>query len=151
MENKRIIQYIERFENSSLTSIEIEDGEFKLKMTKESENIATACKTKNENANINKEKNGFADLKMEQRETDIRYTAVKAPIVGIFYSAPLPDAEDYAEVGKKVKAGDVLCLIEAMKMMNELKAPVDGIIREIHSENGQLVEFNQILFEVEPC
>ena len=71
--------------------------------------------------------------------------------MGVFYAAPSPNDPSYVKEGDQVKAGQVLCLVEAMKMMNELKSPADGIIRSIKGVNGELVEFDQILFEVEPC
>lgn len=76
---------------------------------------------------------------------------VKAPLVGVYYAAPSPDELPYVKVGDKVEKGQVLCLVEAMKMMNELKAPAAGTIRSAKGVNGQLVEFDQVLFEVEPC
>jgi len=75
---------------------------------------------------------------------------IKAPIVGTFYSAPAPDADPYVQVGDRVKTGDVLCIIEAMKLMNEIEAEVAGTIREIFVENGQPVEFDQPLFLIDP-
>lgn len=74
---------------------------------------------------------------------------IKSPIVGTFYSAPSPDAPAFAAVGKKVKKGDTLCIIEAMKMMNELEAERDGVIARVLAQNGQLVEYGQPLFEME--
>jgi acetyl-CoA carboxylase biotin carboxyl carrier protein len=75
---------------------------------------------------------------------------VKSPMVGTFYRAPAPDAPVYVEVGSVVSAETVLCLIEAMKLMNEIKAEVHARILEVLVENGQPVEFNQPLFVVEP-
>lgn len=75
-------------------------------------------------------------------------TEIKSPMVGVFYAAPAPDAQPYMTVGKKVKKGDVLCIIEAMKLMNEITAEVDGEIVDICVENGQVVEYAQILFKV---
>lgn len=75
---------------------------------------------------------------------------IKAPIVGTYYAAPGPDAAPYIQVGDRVKPGDVLCIIEAMKLMNEIEAEVSGTIREIFVENGQPVEFDQPLFLIEP-
>ncbi len=72
--------------------------------------------------------------------------AVKSPMVGVFYSAPSPDEEAFVAVGDKVKKGDVLCIIEAMKLMNEITAEQDGEIAEICAEDGGLVEFGQTLF-----
>lgn len=76
---------------------------------------------------------------------------VKAPLVGIFYEAPAPGEEPFVKEGQKVKKGDVLCVIEAMKMMNELKADVDGTVKKVDVKNGDAVEFGQVLFEVERC
>ena len=72
--------------------------------------------------------------------------AVKAPLVGVFYSAPSPEEKPYVQVGDKVKSGQVLCLIEAMKMMSEITAPKDGVIKEIYAKNQDVVEFEQDLF-----
>ncbi len=76
---------------------------------------------------------------------------VKAPLVGIFYEAPAPGEEPFVKEGQKVKKGDVLCVIEAMKMMNELKADVDGTVKKVDVKDGDAVEFGQVLFEVERC
>ena len=75
-------------------------------------------------------------------------TLVLAPTVGVFYSAPGPDARPFVEVGDQVKKGDTLCIIEAMKLMNEIPAEVDGTVAEICVSNGQVVEFNQPLFRI---
>ena len=75
-------------------------------------------------------------------------TLVLAPTVGVFYSAPSPDARPFVEVGDQVKKGDTLCIIEAMKLMNEIPAELDGTVAEICVGNGQVVEFNQPLFRI---
>ena len=76
-------------------------------------------------------------------------TAVKSPIVGTFYRAADPNSPPFVSVGDRVKVGQVLCIIEAMKLMNEIEADVAGVIREILVENGQPVEFGQALFLIE--
>ncbi|MGB1779553.1 MAG: acetyl-CoA carboxylase biotin carboxyl carrier protein [Longimicrobiales bacterium] len=75
---------------------------------------------------------------------------VTSPMVGTFYRAPAPDAPSYVDVGSKVSPGDTLCIIEAMKLMNELECEVSGTIAEICVENAQPVEFGQVLFRVDP-
>lgn len=75
-------------------------------------------------------------------------TPVTSPMVGVFYAAPAPDKEPYVSVGTKVSKGDVLCLIEAMKLMNEVTAEKSGEIVEICVENGQVVEYGQPLFMI---
>ena len=74
--------------------------------------------------------------------------SVTSPMVGVFYRAPAENAEPYVKVGDAVKAGTVLCLVEAMKMMNEITAECDGTIAEICVENGQVVDFGKELFRI---
>ena len=73
---------------------------------------------------------------------------VKSPMVGVFYSAPAENAEPYVKVGDKVTKGQTLCIVEAMKLMNELTAEQDGVISEICVENGQVVDYGMTLFEM---
>ena len=73
---------------------------------------------------------------------------INSPMVGTFYRAPSPGAKPFADVGQKVKAGDTVCIIEAMKLLNELETEYDGVIKEILVENGQPVEFGQPLFVI---
>jgi len=75
---------------------------------------------------------------------------IKSPMVGTFYSAPEPGAQPYAKVGTRVNTGQVVCIIEAMKIMNEIEAEVAGLVREVCVENAQPVEFGQPLFRVDP-
>lgn len=77
------------------------------------------------------------------------YTELKSPIVGIFYRAPMENAEPFVKPGDRVKKGDVLGIVEAMKLMNEISSEVDGIVREICVENGQAVDFGCPLFRIE--
>jgi acetyl-CoA carboxylase biotin carboxyl carrier protein len=75
---------------------------------------------------------------------------IKSPMVGTFYAAPEPGAEPYVTVGSRVSSGQVVCIIEAMKIMNEIESEVTGVIREILVENAQPVEFGQTLYRVDP-
>ncbi len=81
--------------------------------------------------------------------TDSRIHEVKSPIVGTFYRAPAPDAESYVQIGQMVQAGEVLCIVEAMKLMNEIESDISGKIVKACVENGQPVEYNQTLFHIE--
>lgn len=74
---------------------------------------------------------------------------IKAPMVGVFYQAASPEAEPYVTVGKTVKKGDTVCIIEAMKLMNEIQAEEDGTIKEILAKNGDIIEYGQPLFVIE--
>lgn len=75
---------------------------------------------------------------------------VRSPIVGTFYRSPSPNADSYVQVGSQVTKGAVLCIIEAMKLMNEIESDFSGKIVKIHVENSQPVEYNQLLFSIEP-
>lgn len=77
------------------------------------------------------------------------YHEIKSPMVGTFYRAPAPDAEAYVQVGDRVKQGQTLCIVEAMKLMNEIEADADGVVKEILVDNAQPVEFGQVLFHID--
>ena len=79
------------------------------------------------------------------------YSEITSPMVGTFYRASSPDSDPFADVGSRIRPGDPLCIIEAMKLMNELEAEIDGVIREVCVANGEPVEYGQVLFRVEPA
>jgi acetyl-CoA carboxylase biotin carboxyl carrier protein len=80
-----------------------------------------------------------------------KYHEVRSPIVGTFYSAPAPNADPYVQIGSSVQEGTILCIIEAMKLMNEIESDTAGKVAQILVQNGQPVEYNQPLFLVEPA
>ena len=84
------------------------------------------------------------------KESAVKTVEIKAPIVGTFYRAPSPDAPPFVEMGAKIEAGQVVCIIEAMKLMNEIKSEVSGKVVDILIENGDPVEFGTVLFLIEP-
>ncbi len=75
---------------------------------------------------------------------------IKSPIVGTFYSSPSPDSDAYVKVGSRVDPDTVVCIVEAMKVMNEIKAEVSGTIAEVKVQNGQALEYGQVIFKVKP-
>jgi acetyl-CoA carboxylase biotin carboxyl carrier protein len=81
---------------------------------------------------------------------DVDLAIIKSPIVGTFYRAPEPDAKPFADVGQMVKKGEVLCIIEAMKLMNEINAECDGEVVKVFVENGQAVHYGERLFAIKP-
>lgn len=85
-----------------------------------------------------------------EKKVEKKYHEIKSPIVGTFYRAPSPDAEPYVKVGDVVHVGQVLCIVEAMKLMNEIESDVNGKIVQILVENAQPVEYGQTLFLIEP-
>lgn len=87
----------------------------------------------------------------EERDAGVdfnRLTEVKSPLVGVFYAAPSPEAEPYVKIGSTVKKGDVLCIVEAMKLMNEIVAEQDGTVVDVCAHNGDVVEYGQTLFKL---
>ena len=79
-----------------------------------------------------------------------RYLEVKSPMVGTYYAAPEPGAKPYLSVGDRISKGQILCIIEAMKIMNEIESEFDGIVKEILAQNSHPVEYGQVLFRVDP-
>jgi acetyl-CoA carboxylase biotin carboxyl carrier protein len=83
-------------------------------------------------------------------DTESRYVEIKAPMVGTFYSAPAPDASPYVKPDQRIEMGQVVCIVEAMKLMNEIESETTGRVIKALVENGQPVEFGQVLFLVDP-
>lgn len=93
---------------------------------------------------------GTSPAAEQKSKVEKKYHEIRSPIVGTFYRAPSPDAEPYVEVGHQVKEGDVLCIVEAMKLMNEIESDVTGKIVKVVVDNAKPVEYNQVLFLVDP-
>ena len=87
-------------------------------------------------------------INLSEKDEADSFHSVKSPLVGVFYAAPAENAEPYVSVGESVKKGQVLCIIEAMKLMNEITAEEDGVILEITAANGQIVEYGSELFRM---
>jgi len=92
----------------------------------------------------------FGSEGQAEEAADAGLLEVTSPMVGTYYSSPAPDADPYVEVGKRVGKGTVLCIIEAMKLMNELESEVEGTVAKIMVENAQPVEYGQVLFLIDP-
>ena len=94
-------------------------------------------------------RNGAAPVQVHQPVTVAQPMPLTSPMVGTFYRAPSPGADPFVKVGDTVKKGQVVCIIEAMKLLNEVEADMDGTVKEVCVENGQPVEFGQSLFIIE--
>ena len=130
---------------NGLTYIETGEGDNKIKLKKEI--FLTSSKT--EPVIETKTSPDVSAADADDNSIDFnRLTAVQSPLVGVYYSSPSPDAEPFAVIGNKVKKGDVLCIIETMKLMNEITAETDGEIVDICVKNGDIVEFGQVLFKL---
>lgn len=93
---------------------------------------------------------GHAAPALEAPAAPSNLVDIKSPMVGTFYRAPAPEAPSYVEIGAHVSKGQTLCILEAMKLMNELESEADGIVREVLVDNGDPVEYGQVLFRIEP-
>ena len=138
MDVKEIESLARLMKENGLTALELTEGEAKLKLERRMETAAAPA------APV------AAALGVTPAEAPAQKegTLVLSPTVGVFYSAPNPDSKPFVEVGDQVKKGDTLCIIEAMKLMNEIPAEVDGTIAEVCVGNGQVVEYNQPLFRI---
>lgn len=145
MEYEKIKQLMEDMGNSKLTSIEIDfpDGT-KISMKKEEKEVVKLVSTQENETNVEIVKEKSQEVSKEKEEGNF----VKSPMVGTFYLKPSPNSEPYVEIGKKVKKGDILCIIEAMKLMNEIESEFDGEIQEILVKDGEMVEYGKPLFRI---
>ncbi len=139
MDIRKIKKLIEMLQDSDLTEIEVSEGEESVRISRGS----------NDSISVEKPLKG-SKLKNEPNdEIEPAGNTVKSPIVGTFYRRPAPEKPPYVKVGDAVKEGDVLCIVEAMKMMNEIKSKFSGKLISIIPEEGQPVEFDQTLFIIE--
>ena len=145
MDIRKIKTLIEMLEESNLNEIEVSQGD-------ESVRISKGNDTKNliESDQLNTNISNHESLSMNKdNKENLNGHQVKAPLVGTFYRKPSPDKEPFVKIGDIVNKGDVLCIIEAMKMMNEIKSEFDGKISSIEVEDGQPVEFGQTIIVIE--
>ncbi len=148
MDLKEIKQLIKMVELANINEIEIEEEDKKIRITKVSaQNVSVSAQPMPAAPAPPVAPAEAAPAAPEARNENL--VEVRSPMVGTFYRSPSPDADPYTEVGKTVAAGDVLCIVEAMKLMNEIESEVSGKVVEILVENAQPVEFNQVLFVIE--
>ena len=143
MEYEKIKQLIEEMGNSKLTAIDIEfpDGtKISMKKDKMQEKII-------QNTPI--VENNTIENQIKEDKNEKKGNIIKSPMVGTFYLKPSPTAEPYIEIGKEVKKGDVLCIIEAMKLMNEIESEYTGKVIEILVKDGDVVEYGTPLLRIE--
>lgn len=148
MDVKKIESLAKLMKETGLTGLElVEDGQ-QLRLERQVEVVAAPVAAPTPAAPVPATGAEALGVTHEEPAPVKEGTLVLAPTVGVFYSAPGPDARPFVEVGDQVKKGDTLCIIEAMKLMNEIPAEVDGTVAEICVGNGQVVEFNQPLFRI---
>ena len=146
------IDYIEKLAkiitDNELTEISLEDGEQAITIRKDLAEVVTTSAVQAPAPVVCQTTVTPAHTVEVEKEAP-KGKAITSPMVGTFYAAPSPDAEPFVEVGKTIAEGDVVCIVEAMKLMNELKAEHSGKITQICVKNGDPIEFGQVLMYVE--
>lgn len=137
---KELAQIVSR---NGLTKLEIREDNVNILIEKTAQAPAVVQKA----ADIPPD-DGQTDLTEKETVNFNNLIEVKSPIVGVFYSAPSPDSPSFVSIGDKVRKGDVLCIIEAMKLLNEITAEQDGEVVDICIKNGDIAEFGQVLFKM---
>lgn len=142
MDLKEIEKVIALMEASSLSELEVSEGDKRLVLKRETlQSQAHVIQ-----APMMQQQAAPAEVKEEK--TSHSGHVIKSPMVGTFYQSPSPSSPSFIEVGQAVKKGDVVCIIEAMKMMNQIEADKSGVVEAVLAEDGQPVEFDQPLFTI---
>ena len=149
MDLRKIKKLIEMLQESDLNEIEVKEGEESVRINRKKDNVVHTSTAPTAVA-TDVAHNKFQSPNKTESDEDSGYlTKITSPMVGTFYRKPSPDAEPFIEVGQIVKKGDTVCIIEAMKMMNQVKSQVDGKIISINVGDGEPVEFDQELVSIE--
>ena len=143
MDIRKIKKLIEMLQDSDLTEIEVQEGEESVRIVRGSAQPFEVKTTSISPASVN--------VLSENNEVVANESGspIKSPIVGTFYRKPAPDKPPFVEIGSHVNAGDVVCIVEAMKMMNEIKSEFTGKVSSINIEDGEPVEFDQSLIVID--
>jgi len=147
---QEINKIIRLMEEKNLSHFEIEKEGLKIKLSRNT--ILSEAKPgaipQTSPHSEEKESSEHQELPLEKKDDNLYY--ITSPMVGTFYSAPDPSSPPFVETGEEIKKNQVLCIIEAMKLMNEIESDVEGVLKEIFVENGKPVEYGQKLFAIQP-
>ena len=138
---------INLMQEHDLVELEIEKNGFKIRLKKGITGTIVQEELYSTPKTIKSEKQSESQASHQIEETGV--TIIRSPMVGTFYVSPAPEADPYVSRGQDIKSGDVLCIIEAMKLMNEIKSDISGKVLDLLVENGQPVEFDQPLFKIQ--
>ena len=150
MDIRKVKKLIEMLEKSNLEEIEIQEGEESVRLVKSNGNLANTSSdqsivvSQTSASEILVEENQSDDEREETKDRDL----INSPMVGTFYASASPGAKPFINVGDIVSEGDVVCIVEAMKMMNEIKSEFSGKVVSVKVENSEPVEYGQALFEI---
>ena len=146
MDLRKLKKLIDLVQESGISELEITEGEEKVKIVKGGAVSVSATPSAPVAAEVRQAPPAASPAAVPDAPTGQEGHVVKAPMVGTFYRSPSPDAKAFVEVGQAVKEGETICIIEAMKLMNEIEADASGLVKAILVENGQPVEYGQPLF-----
>ncbi len=148
MDLRQIKNILKEFENSKVHKLELSNDEFSLKLEKEGKtnNNISSSLVPAANTAVATEDVSTAAPKAEEENTNV---LVKAPLVGTYYESPSPESNPFVSLNQHVNKGDTLCIVEAMKVMNEITAPVSGKVVKIHVKDATMVEYGEVLLEIE--
>jgi acetyl-CoA carboxylase biotin carboxyl carrier protein len=154
MDLNLIKKLIKLLETSTITDLEIEENDYRIKIAKKVRTSFSEDQSRIIHQVSAPYDQSQIDVQVDRKtakenEAEKNQHIIRSPIVGTFYRAPAPDADSYIQVGDLVSPGSVLCIVEAMKLMNEIESDVSGKVIKIIAENGKPVEFNQPLFLIQ--
>ncbi len=144
METGDIKNLAEIMKKNDITKLDFEDGKIKLRLER-TENAVSSNMAGHEKETLPYIESKETESRAEETK---KYIEVKSPMIGVFYSSKAPEEPPYVDIGTVISKGDILCLIEAMKIMNEIPSEVSGTISEVCVKNGQIVEYGQVLFKI---
>ncbi|MEC7928784.1 MAG: acetyl-CoA carboxylase biotin carboxyl carrier protein [Pseudomonadota bacterium] len=147
MDIRKVKKLIEMLENSNLDEIEIQEGEESVRLVKSNGNLQKIAPQSLVVPQENKQEI-ISEEAQSNEETKQDSNSINSPMVGTFYASASPGAKPFVSVGDMVSEGDVVCIVEAMKMMNEIKSEFSGKVLSINVENAEPVEYGQSLFEL---
>ena len=150
MNEKLILTVIEKFNSGSIGELDLSDGTYRLTLRKEQADVGRAAPA---HAGVTQDVSAEPAVRLgiaanAAPDTTSGGEKISSPIVATYYAAPGPDAPSFVKPGSRVKVGDTLCILEAMKMMNHLEAEFNCEILEVHAASGDLIEYGQPLFTV---
>lgn len=147
MDIRKVKKLIQLLDESGMSEIEITEGDESVRISRNAKGISESAPADEISESSVPALTSTAPPIIESSDNE-GYT-VTAPMVGTFFSAASPESPPFVQVGDKVNEGDILCIIEAMKMMNQIEADVSGIVKSIRAQNGEPVEYDQVLFVID--
>ena len=144
---KELMQWADEY---GIDEISLSNGEDRIHIARNSELVSVSAPQVTESDSSASEKNQkkSKSSKVLNKSENDKQTII-SPMVGTFYRSPGPEAKPFISIGDRVKSGDTVCIVEAMKVMNQIKAPMDGVVKKILASNAELVYKGQVLFEIE--